>query len=90
MKVEDHVDILSAVLIEKVLPLTQYRSSASTFDEILHTKNQQLMMRTHIHKKFWYKNSLCVLECRKGSHLSLLELPLRTNLSKGKFLSPNS
>jgi hypothetical protein len=30
-------------------------------------------MRTYIHKKFWYKNSLCVLECGKGSHLSLLE-----------------
>jgi hypothetical protein len=49
MKVEGHVDILSAVLLEKVLPLTQYRSSASTLDEILPTKNQQLMMRTYIY-----------------------------------------
>jgi len=89
MKVEGHVDILSAVLIEKVLPPTQKRSSTRTLDKILPTKNQQLMMRTYIHKKFWYKNSLCVLECGKGSHLPLLEISLGTNVSKGKFLSPN-
>ncbi len=83
MKVEDHVDILSAVLIEKVLPLTQYRSSASTLDEILHTKNQQLMMRTHIHKKFWYQNSLCVLNVGKD-----LIYPSYNQCVKGKIPFP--